>query len=162
MRNVFERFAEKCLIVGECWEWQARVDPKKGYGEFHLDGRSVDAHRVAYSLFVGDIPDGMMVLHRCDNRKCCNPRHLFLGTHADNMLDCKAKQRTKRSECLSDDDVLRIKDDPRAQRTIAAAYGISQTYVWAIKAGTRRPKGMTKSRPSRGTVSISPQIRVRG
>lgn len=75
---------------GHCWEWtRARVC---GYGSFKAIGE-FRAHRVSYRLFVGDIPDGLLVLHKCDNRLCVRPNHLFLGTQQDNMTDMMVKGR---------------------------------------------------------------------
>lgn len=75
-----------------CWEWQAgRTD---GYGRFWLNGKSVAAHRTAYEIAVGPIPEGILMCHRCDNRPCCNPSHFFLGTCGDNSQDMVAKGRS--------------------------------------------------------------------
>jgi hypothetical protein len=75
-----------------CWEW-AGAKHRFGYGMLRINGAAVTAHRTSWTVFNGDIPDGMSVLHRCDNPCCCNPEHLFLGTHADNMADMTAKGR---------------------------------------------------------------------
>jgi len=75
-----------------CWEWQ-RARFKSGYGAIRVDRKATTTHRVAYRLWVGEIPAGMFVLHRCDNCRCVNPAHLFLGTHHDNMKDATAKGR---------------------------------------------------------------------
>ena len=77
---------------GDCWEWTAGLDGK-GYGAFAVKGRMVQAHKYSYSLFKGSIPDGLFVLHSCDNRKCVNPKHLSLGTNADNVHDMLSKGR---------------------------------------------------------------------
>jgi hypothetical protein len=96
VRTVEERFWSKVAIgePGECWEWQ-RSRNADGYGQFKLaSGESPQrASRVAWMLSFGDIPDGLWVLHRCDNPPCCNPAHLFLGTAADNHADMRAKGR---------------------------------------------------------------------
>lgn len=76
----------------ECWEWESSKDTG-GYGCFWLNGGSRIAHRVAYKLTVGEIPNGLCVLHICDNRACVNPAHLYLGNHADNMADMERRER---------------------------------------------------------------------
>lgn len=76
----------------KCWPWTRGHGPG-GYGQTHHLGQPVRAHRLAYTLAVGPIPPGMHVLHRCDNPPCCNPAHLFIGTHLDNMRDKVEKGR---------------------------------------------------------------------
>ncbi len=75
-----------------CWEWGGWRDDG-GYGRLKVAGRKWRAHRIAWLFWRGEIPEGLCVLHRCDNPPCCNPVHLFLGTQADNISDCVAKGR---------------------------------------------------------------------
>jgi hypothetical protein len=78
----------------ECWPWKG-AEHGNGYGGISVLGKSVPAHRVAYALANGEPPGEMFVLHRCDNPRCCNPDHLFLGDHAANMEDMVYKGRSK-------------------------------------------------------------------
>lgn len=75
-----------------CLEWQRAIF-KAGYGAINIGGKIKYAHRVSYELHNGPIPDGMLVMHLCDNRRCVNPSHLAVGTDSDNNRDMWAKQR---------------------------------------------------------------------
>jgi hypothetical protein len=96
--NPAARFWSFVVPVGDCWEWTGAISPQ-GYGRFGWAMSDVRmAHRVAWALTNGPIPADMHVLHRCDNRPCVRPSHLFLGTNRDNVDDKMAKGRQSRGE----------------------------------------------------------------
>ena len=116
----------------------------KGYGCITVrTGHTSGAHRVAWELANGPIPAGLYVLHRCDNRPCCNPSHLFLGTNRDNIADMIAKGRDRKVQGeesphakLTAPAVRSIRSDGRSYKLIGREYGVSAQTVFRIKRRT--------------------------
>lgn len=132
-----KRFLSKIKVVENgCHEWQSTLN-KQGYGKFWFEGKQVPAHRMAYELLIGEIPKGMCVCHHCDNPKCVNPDHLFVGTHADNFQDMLSKGRQWGNRKLSTEAVgeilTLIQLGKYSQQSIAERYGISQITVSRLK-----------------------------
>lgn len=92
--NTKQRYWSKVSIKGEdeCWDWLASLS-SVGYGAFSIKNIQYSSHRIAWEFTNGKIPEGKLVLHKCDNRKCCNPNHLYIGTHSDNICDAITRNR---------------------------------------------------------------------
>lgn len=125
-----------------CWNWAGSINGC-GYGKFQINGRQALAHRASWAQHFGKIPFKMFVCHRCDNPRCVNPDHLFLGNAAANAADKQRKGRgnggcvSQRGIKLTMSQAAAIKDDPRLHREIAADYGVSRVTVTNIKNGRK-------------------------
>jgi hypothetical protein len=140
--SIATRFEAKCEPVTEsgCWIWTAATS-NKGYGVMGVgSSRVMLAHRIAWTLYNGEIPAGLRVLHKCDTPACVNPSHLFLGTQRDNVHDMQRKGRSpyrggedRGLAKLSDRDAQEILEAVGTHREIAARYGVDHSQVTRIK-----------------------------
>ncbi len=92
-----DKILNNIKIVNDCWEWQKSTS-SSGYGQITIDKKYWTAHRLSYVLFNGYIPDSLIVRHSCHNKKCCNPKHLLLGSCKDNWNDSKDLHLSKCKE----------------------------------------------------------------
>lgn len=150
--SITDRFFKKTAVCGECLEWVSFKAPS-GYGHFMVWGAPWRAHRVAWIIANGPIPQGMHVLHTCDNPACVKVEHLFLGTHAQNMDDMAKKGRACRrvgprppfrvakgssngSSKLTEEQVTQMRADYSVggitQKQLGRKYGVSQSLAAMI------------------------------
>jgi HNH endonuclease len=96
-RPLIERFNESFSVDDKtgCWNWIGAIRTT-GYGVIKRGSRGLQAHRAAWEIFIGTIPDGMLILHSCDNQRCVNVAHLRVGTHLDNMRDMVERGRARK------------------------------------------------------------------
>jgi HNH endonuclease len=132
-----------------CWTWVGCAD-RDGYGQITAAGRQLKAHRFSWELHNSAIPQGLCVCHRCDNRACVNPEHLFLGTNRDNTRDKVAKGRHPVGEAsatstLTNAEVEQIRqllrEGKQSQASIAREFGVTPGNVCHIKMGRSRRLG---------------------
>jgi hypothetical protein len=146
IRENFEKYFDPIVIHDACWLWKGCRD-KDGYGKLTVmrpSGKSsyrpVGAHRISWEIHFGEIPEGMLVLHRCDTPRCVNPAHLFLGTPNDNMQDKVKKKRhsfgTKNGIAkLTESDVIKILSGEKTwtrARELALELGVTPENVSMI------------------------------
>lgn len=138
-RRIEVRFYSRIEVTDDCWLW---TGPKnaKGYGYLGRGGRGapkVLAHRLMWELVQGSIPNGMRVLHRCDNPPCVRPSHLWIGTQAENLADMTAKGRARRNgqAKLDKESVAAIRNATGSIREIAPQFGVAYSTVARIRRG---------------------------
>lgn len=143
--STLRRFQKKVQCSdseNKCWLWIASKN-NKGYGHFSSHGHYITAHRFAYQAFVGAIPDGQVICHRCDNPACVNPAHLFAGTQSENILDMVAKNRRDTAKGtrlpqakLTPDEVIEIRclyaTGDFTQSELSQRFGVTQSMVGHI------------------------------
>jgi hypothetical protein len=124
-----------------CWLWTGTLH-RDGYGQISIGGKVHRAHRLAYEVVAGPVPDGLGVLHRCDVRCCVNPDHLYAGTPAENSADAVRRGRVTRGTLsphakLTDDDVRTIRSSTQSIADIAQRFGVSTPVVRKIRNGSQ-------------------------
>ncbi len=122
-----------------CWEWNGSTQ-YKGYGEMRVAKKLRAAHRISYRILIGGINDNLCVCHKCDNRKCVNPEHLFLGTIKDNNIDKMLKGRGRvlkgsnsPKSKLKEEDVLFIRNSDKRNFKLAKLFKVTKTTITDIK-----------------------------
>ena len=137
-----ERFWPKVKKSPTCWLWLGATAGAGDYGYVRFQGKACRAHRVAWALTHGPIPNGMCVLHKCDVPQCVNPDHLFLGTYADNTADALKKGRMPYGErsCaakLTEDNVRFIRASDMNGSALSKLFGVAHQQISRIKNGQR-------------------------
>lgn len=137
--NLLDRFFAKVAISPGCWEWIGAKSVPYGYGKLYVDGKFMRAHRFSYDRLVGPIPEGAIILHRCDNRSCVNPDHLTAGTQAENVRDMETKGRDNRcGRVLTYEQRKAISKDTRTLNAIASEYGVTQGAIVRIRRSAKK------------------------
>ena len=121
-----------------CWEWTGSINGD-GYGYLASGDQAIRVHRLSWEIHNGEIPEGLCVLHHCDNRKCVNPEHLFLGTKKDNAQDMIKKGRHKGRHKLTLEQVQEIIEKLKSGRwtlkELGRVYKVHHNTIWWIKKG---------------------------
>jgi len=138
-----EKLMDNVKVVNECWELDGKPG-SHGYIPITYKLYRNTSHRVSYETFKGKIPKGSCVLHKCDNRKCCNPEHLFLGDKSDNIQDCIKKKRVNPKQKLTLEQTIEIKllclSGKYLHKEISEMYKVSRPLVSYINLGKTRKR----------------------
>lgn len=123
-----------------CWLWSGTLGPIHGYGQIRIANVLWCAHRLSYTVHYGEIPPGLMVLHRCDTRPCVNPDHLYLGTAKDNVRDALVRNRMPVGEqnyraVLTNGAVRHIRATTESNSDLAMVYGVTRQAIRNARAG---------------------------
>lgn len=139
-KSLKDRLLDACTVSPSgCWEWNKSV-ASSGYGQIRFNYKNLRANRASYLAFKGDIPEGMVVRHTCDNKLCINPDHLVLGSCKQNSQDMVDRNRQAKGELngrckLSEADVKEIKGSNLSYRQLANKFGISKGHAHRVKNG---------------------------
>jgi hypothetical protein len=130
----------KTSSVNGCWEWIGTSVHPFGYGRIGHNGKNYLSHRLSYELHYGPITSKECVLHKCDNPKCVNPSHLFIGNRADNAQDRTKKGRTNKgsqvtTSIFSEQQVRDIKMSTKTTKELAIEYNAKYQTIWSIRKG---------------------------
>ena len=143
----FWRYVDK---TGDCWVWTGGSRSQKGYGMIQIGGKGSPnklAHRLSYEMHHGPIPDGMVVMHKCDNPSCVNPDHLKVGTQSENIIDAITKGRKVLPDLprfsgenhpaskLTSEDVRQIQTCGKPTKDLAAQYGVATSTIRRARSG---------------------------
>lgn len=148
-KDLSERFWAKVNKTESCWLWTGAKLKSGGYGSIRINRQAKRAHRVAYELLVGQIPEGMILRHSCDTPLCVNPAHLIPGTHLENTQDAldrgqhRVGERDAKAK-LSNADVSAMRvllESGATGRYVASLFGVSEGHVSMIKSGKHRAHG---------------------
>ncbi|MEQ2025382.1 HNH endonuclease signature motif containing protein [Xenorhabdus szentirmaii] len=129
-KNSRDSFFDRYNPVGDCWEWSGCRDGC-GYGLVSIGGVRGGAHRFSYIFSKGEIPDGMVVMHSCDNPACINPSHLSLGTHTDNMRDMIRKERHNHK--LNKEERIKVINSGELSKTLSLKYDVSERTIRLVR-----------------------------
>lgn len=132
-----ERFWANVEKAGpdDCWAWLGHLGAG-GYGVISIKGKRQRAHRISLELAGHVIPNGKFALHTCDNKSCVNPKHLYVGTHADNMRDASVRQRHPHRK-LEPDDVRYIRSSHESAKSLAEKFSVSAGLIYQIRSGRK-------------------------
>lgn len=149
-QSAIDRFWSKVDKSGDCWLWTGQMS-QDGYGRIKAFGIHYRAHRFIWEMLNGN-PENLQVLHSCDNRRCVKPDHLHAGTHKENMLEMRLRNRAARGSQnamtkLTEEDVIAIRLSTEKQRDLARQYGVCQGAISHARLGKNWNHVSTKPMP---------------